>query len=119
MLAMIAVQFVILFYSGFMKKIYILPEGIRFQSPLSEYEIPWNSILSIGAYKVMKNAVEPIPFERIEEKFLFGSVWIYVSVLPREQVFYGNKKNKTIAFPHQKANLEKMTRYCDLQKMVR
>lgn len=118
MLAMIAVQFVILFYNGFMKKINILPEGIRFQSPLSDYTIPWISIKSIGAYKVMKNAVEPIPFTELDKPIFFGSIWIYCSVLQHQQVTYRNKKNTTLVFPYRREILEEIRSYITIEKHI-
>ena len=116
LLAMVAVQFVILFYHGFLKKVAVRPEGLSFQSPLSTYTIPWNSIQSIGAYKSMKNGVEPIPFTDLEKSILFGTVWIYCSVLPHQQVIYRNKKDTTIVFPYRKEILEEMNKYIASEK---
>jgi hypothetical protein len=119
MLAMIAVQFVILFYNGFMKKIQVLPEGIQFQSPFTAYTLLWTDIRSIGAYRSMKNVSVPLPFEELDQTIIFGSAWIYFSVLPREQVLFRNKKNTTIIFPYQKAILREIQQYFDFQKLVR
>ena len=119
LLVMVAVQLVILYYHGFLKKIAVRPEGLVFQSPLSNYTIPWNSIQSIGAYKSMKNGVEPIPFTDLEKSILFGTAWIYCSVLPYQQVIYQNIKNTTIVFPYRKEILEEIKKYIVLEKYTK
>ncbi len=119
LLAMVAVQLVILFYHGFLKKVAVRPEGLSFQSPLSTYTIPWNSIQSIGAYKSMKNGLEPFPFADLDKPVIFGTAWIFCSTLPHNKVVYRNKKDTTIVFPYQKAILHEIQQYFDIQKLVR
>lgn len=119
LLAMVAIQLIILVYNGFLKKTAVTPEGLSFQSPLSRYTIPWNAIRSIGAYKSTKNAIEPIPFSELEQPIIFGTAWIYCSTLPHENVIYRNQKNTTIVFPYRKAILDEIGRQVDAGKLIR
>lgn len=118
LLAMTAVQLVILFYHGFLKKVAVRSEGLSFQSPLSAFTIPWNSIQSIGAYKSMRNGVEPIPFKDLDKSIIFGTAWIYCSVLPHQQVIYRNKKDITIVFPYRREILDEMKKHIQIEKYI-
>ncbi len=119
LLAMVAIQLVLLVYNGFLKKIAVTPEGLCFQSPLSTYVIPWTAMRSMGAYKSTKNAIEPIPFSDLDKPIIFGSAWIYCSTLPHENVIYRNQKNTTIVFPYRKAILDEIGRQVDAGKLIR